>query len=349
MLGFSPLICEYQGWAQGGLGTVILVAGLIFAVGLMVYFRWTGAIPWVIGGALVMYYGVPVMEDMFGWNQDCTTVRTQFAQQENYAGNTEICESNLFNTDAQTGEDCSCNGESATPQCQTYYSICENNISAYETSNTYCGCGFANTQESTNPECQSIQNNAPVPDSLNVTQACYSATSVGGWPDVAAACSSTEFSTLQTADWVGPTPNFDNSANGAAYYTYQTVINNPTGSPITADWYGESDNSGWYFVNGQQVGNSNNWAVGNKMPITLQPGENTIDVTVQNSPQSSSASSGYGPNPTGTIDKITGTGGNTVYSQTGGNSWQEVSGPPTAPNPPPSGPIVNCYTQSCAG
>jgi len=104
MLGFSPMICEYQGWAQGGLGMVILAAGLLFAIGLMVYFRWTGAIPYVIGGALVMYYGVPVIEDMFHWDQDCAVVRAQFSQEENYANNTHLCERNLFNTDAQTGE-----------------------------------------------------------------------------------------------------------------------------------------------------------------------------------------------------------------------------------------------------
>ncbi len=348
MLGFSPMLCEFQGWAQGGLGLLILGAGLIFAVALMVYFRWTGAIPYVLGGALAMYYGVPILEGMFHWDQSCAVVRTQFAQQEQYAANTAACERGLFNEDAQTGEDCSCNGESANPQCESYETACEQNLSADETANNYCSCGFANATSNSVPTCESIQPSSKLPDSMSVSQACYTTTSTGGWPDVAAACSAdSQFQTLQTADWVGPTANFDNSANGAAYYTYETVIDNPIDAPINADWYGESDNIGWYFINGQQVGHSTSWSAGNEIPITLQPGQNVIDVTVQNTPGSGSAPY-YGPNPTGTIDKITGTGGNTVYSQTGGNSWREVSGPPVTPNPPPSGPVVNCYTSSCA-
>lgn len=348
MLGFSPMICEFQGWAQGGLGMLVLGAGLLFAIALMVYLRWTGAIPYVLGGALAMYYGVPVIESMFHWNQDCAVVRSRFAQEENYANNTRYCEDHLFSVDDQTGEDCSCNGESATPQCESYNAICTNQLSSYENSSNYCTCGFANQTQNSTPECQTVDQSSPIPDSLNVSQACYSRTSTGGWPNVAAVCSDPEYQTLQTAQWMGPTPDFDNSANGAAYYTYQTVLDNPTNAPVDAYWYGESDNTGWYFDNGQQVGYSTSWSAGNKIPIVLQPGENTLDVTVQNSPNSESGPL-YGPNPTGTIDKITSLSGNSTYSQTGGNAWQEVSGPPATPNPPPSGPTVNCYTQSCAG
>ncbi len=55
----------------------------------------------------------------------------------------------------------------------------------------------------------------------------------------------------------------------------------------------------------------------------------------------------YGPNPTGTVDEITGVGGNTVYSATGSGSWRMVAGPPTTPTNLPAS-RTNCYTTSCA-
>ncbi|MBU2738573.1 hypothetical protein [Acidithiobacillus concretivorus] len=348
MLGFPPMICEFQGWAQGGLGMAILGAGLVFAIGLMVYLRWTGNIPYVIGGALLMYYGIPVIEDMFHWDQDCAVIRTQFAQQEQYAANTRVCENNLFNTEAQTGEDCSCNGESVTPDCESYYAACENQVSYTDTQTSQCSCAFSDQTQSASPYCSAIPNNARPPAQSSKGVACNR--SNGGWDGVAQACADPQYqAAMSQSEWIAPTTNFyDGDINGAAFYSYQTEIDNPTGEPKTVYWYGESDNEGWYDLNGQQVGNDNNWAGVDEMPIVLQPGENKLTVTVQNFDQSSSAQNDYGANPSGTIDQIDGPNG-TVYSSTGGDSWYQIpTVPPSALSPPPSGPTVNCYTQSCA-
>jgi hypothetical protein len=134
---------------------------------------------------------------------------------------------------------------------------------------------------------------------------------------------------------------------GNAYYTEQTSIDNTTGSPVTVTWYAASDNAGWYFLNGQQVGYNPTWEALNAITITLQPGVNTLDDTVWNQP-TSNLSPYYGPNPSGTVDEVVG-GSGTVYSATGqGQSWQEVAGPPTTTNPAPPTTQVDCYTQSCA-
>ncbi|MBE7562197.1 hypothetical protein H7F10_04330 [Acidithiobacillus sp. HP-6] len=342
MLGFSPMICTFQGWAQGGLGMAVLGAGLVFAIGLMVYLRWSGAIPYVIGGALAMYYGVPIIESMFHWDQDCAVVRAQFAQQEHYAANTRVCENNLFNTDEQTGEDCSCNGRSATPQCQTYYSSCEGNLQGYATSSNTCSCSFSTQVQDATPICSSIPNNAKPAYSATCTQS--------SWNSSAEACQDPIYFENDKSKWIGPTVGFSKgNINGAAFYTYQTKIDNPTGKPKTVYWFAESDNQGWYDLNGVQVGYGNNSDKVQQIPIVLQPGENTLSVTVHNFPQSSSAQEEYGPNPSGTIDQVEGSN-KTVYSTTGGKSWYQVQTvSPSSLSPPPSGPIVNCYTQSCAG
>lgn len=342
---FGIVAYIFTAWEQGYLGIIISVLALVVGMGLAIRFQWFKGVPIAIALALVLYFFPEALAAIMGVNPDAC--QSSYRSAQITASNLRSCEPLITSYEA-SGEDCSCNGLQPTPVCRSYYAACENSLPGYDSSTEYCSCAFADTQRSSQPECEAIASSSVVPDSLNVTQACYSTTSQGGWPDVAAACSNPQYETLQTADWVGPTPDFDNSANGAAYYTYQTVIDNPTESPINADWYGESDNTGWYFVNGQQVGYSTSWSAGNDLPIVLQPGQNVIDVTVQNTPQSLTGPD-YGPNPTGTIDKITGTGGNTVYAQTGGNSWQEVSGPPTTPSPPPSTPLVNCYTTSCAG
>jgi hypothetical protein len=193
------MICEFQGWAQGGLGMVILAAGLLFAIGLMVYFRWTGAIPYVIGGALVMYYGVPVIEDMFHWDQDCAVVRAQFSQEEHYASNTRLCERNLFNTDAQTGEDCSCNGESATPDCESYYSACEGSLDGFVPAEgePYCACE------------QGTQNASPI--CTNNQKMVQSSTVTGGNPIT---MTSTPNSLCETSPAASYSPGYDTCISG---------------------------------------------------------------------------------------------------------------------------------------
>ncbi|MBN6744959.1 hypothetical protein RU820_05185 [Acidithiobacillus ferrooxidans] len=338
----SPVICAMEGWSQGGLGLLLTASALIFAVGLMVYLRYYMGIVFVLLGALALYYGWPVLEDIFNFHPNCVVVNQQFAQEEGYANNTLACQRNLIATDNQTGEDCSCNGESATPQCVTYYSVCSGNLANYESGGDSCTCGFANSTQSQIPVCD-----APPPggvDQDNLTNACT--TSTGGWVGGAGYC--TDTSIPHEAVFIAPVALADDGQIvGNAYYTEQTTIDNTTSSPVTVTWYGESDNSGWYFINGQQVGYNPNWDALNTMTVTLQPGINTLDVTVWNSPQSSSGPY-YGANPSGTADEVVGNGG-TIYSATGqGNSWQEVAGPPIAPNPAPPASQTDCYTQSCS-
>lgn len=340
MLGFSPMICEFQGWAQGGLGMLVLGAGLLFAIALMVYLRWTGAIPYVLGGALVMYYGVPVIESLFHWNQDCAVVRSQFAQEEQYANNTRYCENHLFSVDDQTGEDCSCNGESATPQCVSYEEVCESTASQEEAANnrTYCSCRSANSTQDATPVCNTIPDGGKIVDAVSVNQTC------SGILDNAD-CHSPYKQDMGNSQWIssvnaGPDSGPENFVPGA-YSTFQTQIDNTTGSPETVTWYAETERQGWYYLNGQQVGESNYYGNVSTITVTLQPGENTLDTSAYENPNT--IGDYYG-----TRDQVVGLNG-TVYSSSSPQSWYEVKNPPTTPNPPPQGTLTNCYTQSCAG
>ena len=145
-----------EGWSQGGLGILVTASALIFAVGLMVYLRYYMGIVFVVVGAMALYYGWPVLEDIFNYHPNCTVVNQQFALEEGYANNTLACQRNLIATDNSTGEDCSCNGESATPQCVTYSSICDTEVNAYTTAYNTCSCANSNVNQSTTPICQSL-------------------------------------------------------------------------------------------------------------------------------------------------------------------------------------------------
>ncbi|PKY11842.1 hypothetical protein B1757_02455 [Acidithiobacillus marinus] len=337
MLGFSPMICEFQGWAQGGLGMVVLGAGLLFAIGLMVYFRWTGAIPYVLGGALDMYYGVPVVENLFHWNQDCTVVLSQFAQEEQYVNNTRYCEDHLFSVDEQTGEDCSCNGESSTPQCESYADACQQALPGVESNTTYCSCSSANALQESTPVCNTIPDGGKVVDAVPANQTCSGILNNSE-------CSQYR-QDMANAQWISSVNAGSDSSPSdfvpGAYSTFQTQIDNVTGSPQKVTWYAETERQGWYYLNGQQVGESNNYGDVSKITITLQPGENTLDTSAYENPDT--IGDYYG-----TIDQVDGPNG-TVYSSSSPQSWYEVKNPPTTPKPPPSGSTVNCYTQSCAG
>lgn len=344
MLGFSPLICEWQSWAQGGYGMLILGAGLVFAVAVMVYMKWTGLIPYVVLGSLVMYYGVPILERMFDFNQSCVTVRAQFAQQEDYARATEVCESNLLNVETQNGEDCSCNGESATPQCESYRSVCSSQIGGAETANNYCTCMYADSLQNGDPQCTQIPAGARSAYTNSLSTQCSPA---AAWGNVGY-CKAT--GVPKEAQWIYPTSVGEGPANPHAYYTYQTVLDNPTGSPMTVTWYSESDDKEWLYDNNSQIFHSpglTDWDTLYANTVTLQPGDNVLDVTVLNDNGSTYGSyENDQPNPTGTVDEVV-SGSGQVISKTGGKSWYEVSGPPITPSPPPQGSITNCYTTSC--
>ena len=152
----SPVICAMEGWSQGGLGLLLTASALIFAVGLMVYLRYYMGIVFVLVGAIALYYGWPVLEDIFNFHPNCVVVNQQFALEEGYANNTAICQRNLLQTDNQTGEDCSCNGQSATAQCVTYASVCDTEINAYTTAYNTCSCTNSNVNQSAIPTCQTL-------------------------------------------------------------------------------------------------------------------------------------------------------------------------------------------------
>ena len=161
MLDFSPIICEMQGWSQGWLGIALTVAGLTLAVALMVYLRWYMGLAYVFLGALALYYGWPILEDWFHIQLDCPVVQSQFAQYEHYQQNTATCENNLLTVASQTGEDCSCNGQSATPQCVTYESACQSGLGGYQTSYNACSCSTTNNVNGTaTPNCQVLAQQA---------------------------------------------------------------------------------------------------------------------------------------------------------------------------------------------
>ncbi|CDQ08976.1 conserved protein of unknown function [Acidithiobacillus ferrivorans] len=350
MLDFSPIICELQGWSQGWLGIALTVAGLTLAVALMVYLRWYMGIVYVFIGALGLYYGWPILEDWFHIQLDCSVVQSQFAQFEHYQQNTATCENNLLVVDSQTGEDCSCNGQSATPQCISYATACSNQMSLYETTNNTCSCATAVRTGNATPVCVNYPI-ASTPTVTNTAQYQCSSTSFAWAPTDY--CSNPAYANIKaTATFIYPANGGTKFGAGAivgtAYYTMQTTIDNPTGQPIPASWYAQTDDSGWYFLNGHQVASSPmSYSQMNRYPITLNPGANTLDVTVWNWPGNNPQPPYNNPNPTGTVDEITGTGGNTIYSATGNGSWRMVAGPPTTPTNLPAS-RTNCYTQSCA-
>ena len=156
-----------EGWSQGGLGLLLTASALILAIALMVYVRYYMGIVFVLVGALAFYYGWPVLEDIFSFHPDCAVVNEQFALEEGYANNTMVCEHNLIATDNQTGEDCSCNGESATPQCVSYESACQNQYGTGFQGNAQgdlCSCSTANnTTQSAQMICSSVPQNQWVP------------------------------------------------------------------------------------------------------------------------------------------------------------------------------------------
>jgi conjugal transfer pilus assembly protein TraA len=62
---FAAIATRIEGWAQGDLGLAIVAGGLIFGVASMVFTGRGTVLAIVVGGAVALYYGIPVLEKIF--------------------------------------------------------------------------------------------------------------------------------------------------------------------------------------------------------------------------------------------------------------------------------------------
>ena len=62
---FSAVALKIEGWAQGDLGLTIVAGGLIFGVATMVFTGKGTVLAIVVGGAVALYYGIPVLIKIF--------------------------------------------------------------------------------------------------------------------------------------------------------------------------------------------------------------------------------------------------------------------------------------------
>jgi conjugal transfer pilus assembly protein TraA len=62
---FAAVATKIEGWAQGDLGLAIVAGGLIFGVASMVFTGRGTVLAIVVGGAVALYYGIPVLIGIF--------------------------------------------------------------------------------------------------------------------------------------------------------------------------------------------------------------------------------------------------------------------------------------------
>lgn len=343
--GYTPfhyVACSLEGLSEGHLGALIAILALLAGSGFYYLTKNMIFVPISIAIALILYFTPTAINDFFGITvQTCSM--SQAVGGQHYQQNFEMCDRSLTQTEAQTGEYCTCGGSSSAPSCQSYESVCDQQLASDDNSTQYCSCATANATQETSPVCESYPAGSKTAYTATLETECYS--TISTW-NSAPYCEDTDIP--HQASGIGPVADFYAPVAPFAYYTMQTVIDNNTGAPIIATWYGDSDDIGWYYANGQQVAYSPptaSWQDLVQQSITLQPGNNTLDVTVENDDLGNPNT----PNPSGTVDEIVGSGG-IVYSGTGGSSdsWYEVSGPPSSPNPPPPQTPTDCYTTSCA-
>jgi hypothetical protein len=330
-------------WEKGYLGIVLALAALLIGIVLATKYQHVMALPFALLIAVCLYFFPTVLGFIMGDNiQQCAYT---WHSQQITASNLQSC-SPLVASYTTPGNYCSCTGRTPQPTCTPDVNVCQSELINYETTSNSCSCATANKTNSAQPVC--ITNPAASkPSQTNSLQTqCYDVNST--WTQ-SAYCANT--SIPHAAAWIYPVANGYQNINPHAYYTMQTQINNNTGAPINVSWYGTADDVSWYYLNGQQVAyNSatNTWKTLENLPVSLQPGINTLDITVLNDMAQGTPTNNT-PNPSGVVSEVVGSGGQ-VYSATGGssNSWRMVSGPPASPNPPPPTTTTNCYTTSCA-
>ena len=64
-VSFTQIATRIEGWAQGQLGLAIVAGGLIFGVASMVFTGKGTILAVVVGGAVSLYYGIPVLISIF--------------------------------------------------------------------------------------------------------------------------------------------------------------------------------------------------------------------------------------------------------------------------------------------
>ena len=64
-VSFTTIATRVEGWAQGQLGLAIVAGGLIFGVASMVFTGKGTILAVIVGGAVALYYGIPVLISIF--------------------------------------------------------------------------------------------------------------------------------------------------------------------------------------------------------------------------------------------------------------------------------------------
>lgn len=341
---FGIVAYIFTAWEQGYLGIIISVLALVVGIGLAIRFQWFKGFPIAIALALVLYFFPEAVAAIMGVNPDAC--QSSYRSAQIISDNLRAC-APLVSSYSSTGEDCSCNGLQPTPVCTTYYAACEADIPGYQTADNYCSCSLSDTTSTAVPSCLAYPSTYQPSYSSSLQVDCTSVDTTWGESPYCTDTTPSGTPIPQDADWIGAVPNTYDPVNAHAYYTVQTQIDNTTGAPIAADWYGDADDVSWYFLNGEQVDYnpaSNSWTTLQDTPVTLPVGVSTLDITVLNDDLGAPDT----PNPSGVASELIASGGE-VLTATNSSSWYQVSGPPTAPTPPPPTQITDCYTTSCAG
>lgn len=345
MSAFSDPACLLVEWSQGTVGTVLAVTSLLVGSALYWRYRWAYAIVLSLVIALACYFEPEMILSMFNITpQACQSTYENFVSNRDNL-NLQVCDDRLAQIN-QPGEYCACEGDLSSPTCVSDEQECDSELSNSETATNSCECSFANQTNNPQPDCQNLPAGAKTDYTNSEAVQCGSTQTTWGQAPFCKA------DIPQDASFIYPVPDsYDPSKENTdphAYYTMQTEIDNPTNRAITVTWYETGDDVSWLYFNGAQVdynSASNSWTTMQKVQITLEPGENTLDSTILNYDQGNPDIM----NPTGTINEVIGPN-NTVLSASGNSNypkWYEVSGPPAAPNPPPPTQTTDCYTESC--
>lgn len=83
---FSSVASRIEGWATGDLGLAIVAGGLIFGVATMVFTGKGTVLAIVVGGAVALYYGIPVLKKIFAATGGISAAKTLVVHGAHMAG-----------------------------------------------------------------------------------------------------------------------------------------------------------------------------------------------------------------------------------------------------------------------
>jgi len=83
---FADIATRIEGWAQGKLGLAIVAGGLIFGVASMVFTGRGTVLAIVVGGAVALYYGIPVLVSIFATTGGASVAKTLVVHGAHMAG-----------------------------------------------------------------------------------------------------------------------------------------------------------------------------------------------------------------------------------------------------------------------